>query len=115
MKSFSLLLLWLVTLALVGWLSWRHYVKARELLQSWADANHYKILHANRTMFMPWSMYFGTSKYQVVYHVAVYDDSLKRIRSGWVRLGTYWTGTMDGDAITVKWEHEDQLPPTPSA
>ncbi|MEO5830390.1 MAG: hypothetical protein ABIQ36_07450 [Rhodanobacter sp.] len=95
-----------ITLVLAVWLTWRHYVKARELLQAWADANGYKILHANRRLFMPWRMYFGTSRYQVVYHVAVYDDSLKRIRSAWVRLGTYWTGSMDGDAIKVQWEHE---------
>jgi hypothetical protein len=55
---------------------------------------------------MPLGMFFTTSRSQVVYHVAVYDGSLKRIRSGWVRLGTYWTGAMDGDAIEVRWEHE---------
>ena len=101
------LLLCLIILALAGWLSYRHYVKARALLQAWADANSYKILHAKRSLFMPWSLFFGTSKYQVVYHVAVYDDSLKRIRSAWVRLGTY-SGSMDGDAVKVQWEHEDQ-------
>ncbi|WEN15998.1 hypothetical protein PY254_04815 [Rhodanobacter sp. AS-Z3] len=106
MNAIGFVLLCLITFALAGWLTWRHYVNARELLQSWADANGYKILHATRPLFMPWSMYFGTSKYQVVYHVAVYDASLKRIRSAWVRLGTYWTGSMDGDAITVQWEHE---------
>ncbi|HWU77360.1 MAG TPA: hypothetical protein VN043_12720 [Rhodanobacter sp.] len=107
MNTFGCLLLCVTVLALTGWLCHRHYVKARELLQAWADANGYKILHASRSIFMPWRMYFGTSKYQVVYHVAVYDASLKRIRSAWARLGTYWTGSMDGDAITVKWEHED--------
>lgn len=106
MNTSGYLLLYLAALALIGWLCYRHYVNARELLQAWADANSYKILHANRSLFMPWRMYFGTSKYEVVYHVAVYDDALKRIRSAWVRLGTYWTGSMDGDAITVKWEHE---------
>lgn len=107
MHTFGLPLLFVTLLALAIWLSCRHYLNARDLLRSWADANGYKILHANRPFLMPWRMYFGTSRYQVVYHVAVYDDSLKRIRSAWVRLGTFWTGTMNGDAIKVQWEHED--------
>ncbi|MEO9077818.1 MAG: hypothetical protein ABI268_00765 [Rhodanobacter sp.] len=100
------LLLCLAILTLVGWLSYRHDVKARMLLQTWADANSYKILHAKRHLFMPWLIPFGTSKYQVVYHVTVYDAALTRNRSAWVRLGAYW-GAMDGDGIKVEWEHED--------
>jgi hypothetical protein len=109
MHKFALFMAVLIALLLVGYLSYLHYVKARSLLQAWADANGYKILHARRnSLLMPLGMYFSTSKYQVVYHVAVYDASVKRIRSAWVRLGTYWTGSMDGDAIQVKWEHEDE-------
>lgn len=95
-----------ITLVLAGSLTWRHYVQARELLQAWADANGYKILHAKRPLFVPFNVHLGATKYQVVYHVAVYDDAVKRIRSAWVRLGTYWTGSMEGDAIKVVWEHE---------
>lgn len=99
----------LIALLLIGYFGYRHYVKARSLLQAWADANGYKILHARRSnLLMPLGMYFSTSKYQVVYHVAVFDASIRRIRSAWVRLGTYWTGSMDGDAVEVRWEHENQ-------
>ncbi|MEO9079988.1 MAG: hypothetical protein ABI268_11850 [Rhodanobacter sp.] len=100
------LLLCLGILAPVGWLGYRHDVKARMLLQTWADANSYKILHAKRCMFLRWHIAFGTSKYQVVYHVTVYDATLTRNRSAWVRLDVYW-GSMDGDGIKVQWEHED--------
>lgn len=109
MRHSAVFLLWPVLIALAIYLSYRHYVKARALLQAWADANHYKILHATRSWgFMPLGMMFTTSRYQIVYHVAVFDASLKRIRSAWVRLGTYWTGSMNDDAVEVKWEHEDQ-------
>lgn len=108
MHKSALFMALLIALLLVGYLGYRHYVKARALLQAWADANGYKILHARRSnLLMPLAMYFSTSKYQVVYHVAVFDASIRRIRSAWVRLGTYWTGAMDGDAVDVKWEHED--------
>ncbi|EIM02106.1 MULTISPECIES: hypothetical protein [Rhodanobacter] len=87
-----------------GYLSYRHYVNAKALLYDWAQANRFRILHARRGMFLPLSMMFTTSRYQVVYHVSLYDESTHRIRTAWVRLGTRYWGVMDGDAIDVKWE-----------
>jgi hypothetical protein len=55
---------------------------------------------------VPLSMLFTTSRYQIVYHVSVYDESSHRIRAAWVRLGTRYWGVMNGDAIEVKWEDE---------
>lgn len=101
----SALLLFLLLTAAAVYFSWRHYANARALLQSWADANGLRILHARQSWgFMPLSMWFTTSKYQVVYHVSVYDEASRRIRSAWVRLGTRWWGVMEGDAVEVKWE-----------
>lgn len=94
----------LMFVALVGYLTYRHYVNARALLQDWAQANRFRILHARRGM--PLSMLFSTSRYQVVYHVSLYDESTHRIRAAWVRLGTRWWGVMDGDAIDVTWEDQ---------
>ena len=108
MNKPQFLVLCFVVVALACYLGYRHIANARALLQEWADANDYKLLHASRAFVMPWGMWFSTSMYQVVYHVAVYDRSVKRIRSAWLRLGTYWTGSMNGDAIEVKWEHEDR-------
>ena len=97
----------LAALSLICYLGYLHYVKTRSLLQAWADSIDYKILHARRSsLSMPLGMYFTTSKYQIVYHVAVYDVAVKRIRSAWVRLGSFWTGSLVADAIEVKWEHE---------
>lgn len=45
--------------------------------------------------------------------MAIHDASIKPIRSARARLGTCWTGSMDGDAIHVRWEHaaQDAHPP----
>ncbi|QRP64383.1 hypothetical protein I6J77_02660 [Rhodanobacter sp. FDAARGOS 1247] len=99
-------LLSVIALGLVCWLFYRRYVNARALLQSWADANGYKILHAKHRLFMPLGLILASSRAQVIYHVALYDTARKRNRSAWVRLGTYWMGAMDGDAVDVQWEDE---------
>jgi hypothetical protein len=104
MHHSTFVLLSLAALALACGLGYRHYAKARALLQDWARANRFRILHARRGLFMPLSMLFTTSKYQVVYHVSLYDESSHRIRSAWVRLGTRWWGVMEGDAVEVRWE-----------
>jgi hypothetical protein len=54
----------------------------------------------------PLAMYFTTTRNQVLFHVAVYDPSLHRIRSAWIRFGSRWLGLLDADAINVEWEHE---------
>lgn len=85
----------------------RHYANAKALLKDWADANQLRILQAQRRGWrVPLSMLFTTSRYQIVYHVSVYDESSHRIRAAWVRLGTRYWGVMNGDAIEVKWEDE---------
>ena len=100
------LLLSVVFLALICWVVYRRYVDARALLQAWADANGYRILHAKHRLFMPLGLILTSSRAQVIYHVALYDTARKRNRAAWVRLGTYWMGAMDGDAIDVRWENE---------
>ena len=90
--------------------------QTRSLLQDWADANGYKILHwrvCGIFQFRPLGWILSTTRYQRVCHVAVYDGSRHRIRSGWVRLGRRWgkwggfAADFDGDdAVEVKWEHE---------
>jgi hypothetical protein len=108
MHHSSFVALSLAALVLACWLGWRHYANARALLQDWARANRFRILHARRGLLMPPSMLFTTSKYQVVYHVSLYDESSHRIRSAWVRLGTRRWGVMEGDAVEVRWEDADR-------
>ncbi|HEV7123692.1 MAG TPA: hypothetical protein VGN24_09790 [Rhodanobacter sp.] len=108
-SSFSLLM----PLVLVATLyfSYRHISNAKALLQDWAQANQLRILHARLRMFMPWRMYFTTSRYQIVYQVSVYDETTHRVRAAWVRLGMRFWGVMEGDAVDVQWEHPDEATP----
>lgn len=95
-------------IALAIYLSYRHVMNAKALLQDWAQTNHFRIVHARLCMFTPWRIYFTTTKYQVVYKVSLYDESTHRIRAAWVRLGTRVWGVMVGDAVDVEWEHPDE-------
>jgi hypothetical protein len=100
-------LLFLLPIAAAIWLSWRHYRNASALLHEWAAANRLRILHATSNAFwqsVPLSMWFTTSKYQVVYRISAYDESTHRIRTGLVRLGTPIWGFMNPDAVEVFWD-----------
>lgn len=103
--AFALLL---PLVAAVGvFLGWRHLTNAKALLQEWAQANHFRILHSRRCIFMPWRLYFTTTRYQIVYQVSLYDESSHRVRAAWVRLGTRVWGVMEGDAVDVTWDDAD--------
>ncbi|OOG38462.1 hypothetical protein B0E52_14045 [Rhodanobacter sp. C06] len=100
-------LLFLLLIAAAIWLSWRHYANAKALLQDWAAANGLRILHAKSNalwLAMPLSMWFTTSKYQMVYRISAYDETTHRIRNGLVRLGTPIWGLMNPDAVEVFWD-----------
>jgi len=101
-------LLMLLVVAIAVYLSYRHVKNAKALLQDWAQASNLRILHSRMCSFMPWRMYFSTSKYQIVYKVSVYDETTHRIRGAWVRLGTRFWGVMEGDAVDVTWADADQ-------
>ena len=88
----------------VYWI-WHQYTGAQTLLADWARANNLRIL-SKKHGIPPLSLWFTTSKSQYLYHVEVLDESTHRIRRAWVTLGSYWWGTMDGDAIDVRWDDE---------
>lgn len=100
-------LLFLLLIAAAIWLSWRHWQNAKTVLQDWADTNKLRILHAKSNAFwlsMPLSMWFTTSKNQMVYRISAYDEVTHRIRTGLVRLGTPVWGFMNPDAVEVFWD-----------
>jgi hypothetical protein len=107
----SVLLLMPPLLAIGIYLGYRHVMKAKALLQEWAQTNHFRIVRARLCIFMPWRIYFTTTKYQVVYQVSLYDESTHRIRAAWVRLGTRVWGVMDSGAVDVEWADADQTAP----
>jgi hypothetical protein len=78
-------------------------------MREWADANGLRILHAKSNTFwlsIPLSMWLTTSKYQMIFRICVYDESIHRIRTGLVRLGTPIWGIMNRDAVDVFWDNE---------
>lgn len=97
-------LLMMLAVVVAALLSYRHVRNARALLQEWAQAEGFRILHARLRFLMPWRLYFTTTRYQVVYQVSLYDPSSHRVRAAWVRLGTRVWGVMDGDAVEVQWD-----------
>lgn len=100
------LLVVIVLLAIITYCYW-YYSRSKSLLQHWVSANGFKLLHVKRgSPIAPLAMYFTTTRNQVLFHVAVYDPSLHRIRSAWIRFGSRWLGLLDTDAIDVEWEHE---------
>ena len=100
------LLVVIVLLAIITYCYW-YYSRSKSLLQNWVSTNGFKLLHVKRgSPIAPLAMYFTTSRNQALFHVAVYDPSVHRIRSAWIRLGSRWLGLLDADAIDVEWEHE---------
>ncbi|HKR77007.1 MAG TPA: hypothetical protein VJR95_10090 [Rhodanobacter sp.] len=100
-------LLFLLFIAVVTYLTWRHYQNAKALLQDWANSNKLRILHAKSSavwLSVPLSMWFTTSRYQLIYRISAYDEITHRIRTGLVRLGTPTWGFMNRDAVEVFWD-----------
>jgi hypothetical protein len=98
----------LLVLAFVAVAAYQYwwFVHSRALLRAWAAGNHFDLLKCRRPwFFIPWRMWFTTSKAQAVFQVTVFDPSVKRVRTGWVRFGSYWTGLLDDEAVDVTWDH----------
>ncbi|GAB2585576.1 hypothetical protein ISP15_10730 [Dyella jejuensis] len=80
--------------------------RVRTMLHAWADSNGYTLLEHGRFWAHTPSlgMLLTTSRNQTLVYVKVYDSSTHRIRSGWLRLGSYWLGVLDADAIEMQWD-----------
>lgn len=85
---------------------WWWYRRRKAMIAEWAAANRFTLLEAKQSFFPPLRLWLTTSREQVVMRVKVYDESTHRIREGWLRLGSYWWGLFDADAIEVRWENE---------
>ncbi len=85
------------------YLAW-YFFRSKSLLQKWAAANGYEILHSEFKELDrgPFSR-TGSAK-QAVYHVRIRNRDGQE-RSGWVRCGGYWIGILN-DKTEVQWEDE---------
>lgn len=81
-------------------------IKAKAVLQEWAQDNGLRLLTAKVCFFMPWRIYnsMSTTFVNIIYRVSVYDESTHRIRAAYARLGRGRWGTMDHGAIRVTWD-----------
>jgi hypothetical protein len=93
----------LLLLALPFYLRW-HLKRQQAMLAAWAAAQHLKILHVHRRLFPPLGQWLTSSNQQSFMDITVLDLSTQRIRQARVRLGGYWMGVLDTDAIDVTWQ-----------
>jgi hypothetical protein len=77
--------------------------RVKAMVAAWAALNRCRMLESRRAWFPPLGMFLTTSKYQVIVRIRVYDETTHRIRNGWLRLGSYWLGLLDANAIEVRW------------
>jgi hypothetical protein len=90
----------LVTAILCGyrWLIQRDL----SILRKWAEENKFEVLSSERRNpgSGPFSYWSGPKK--TVYFIKVRDEYEKE-RSGWVRFGSFWGGTLDSTKAEVMW------------
>lgn len=101
----SLLLVAVGAALVVYW----HVRRVKQVLANWAALHHLKVLDYSRLFLPPWPpavVLVSTSKSQVLLRVRVYDERSHRIRHGWVRLGSWWWGLLDADAVEAFWAGE---------
>ena len=51
-------------------------------------------------------MLLTTSREQSIVHIKVLDPATQRVREGYLRLGSYWWGTLDFNAAEIRWQGE---------
>jgi hypothetical protein len=93
----------LLLLSLPFYLRW-YFRQQDAMLSSWAAANGLKILQARRKLFPPLNRWLTSSNQQSFMDVTVLDLSTQRIRHARIRLGGYWLGVLNADAIDVTWQ-----------
>lgn len=93
----------LIVTAAVCLIAW-HYSRSRSLLEQWAGENGYRIVSSEHRHLVRGPFFWTTSKGQTVYRVTI-EDTGGRLRSGWVRCGSWLAGLLS-DKVQVKWDEE---------
>ena len=93
----------LVGILLIAYMAW-FFSRSRSVLEQWAQANGYEILHSEYRNLFRGPFFWTSSKGQTVYYVKVRDRAGHE-RSGWVRCGGFWAGLFS-DKAEVRWEDE---------
>ncbi|HET7329826.1 hypothetical protein [Dyella sp.] len=103
MQTYTHLFLGLALLAIELAVYWEAR-RQRAVLREWAAANGLKLLKCKTSIFQSLAMLVNTSGKQGLTQVTVYDPSMRSKRGAQVRLGNYWQGLLNKDAIEVEWD-----------
>ncbi len=95
----------IMLLALPLYLRW-YFARRDSMLAAWATAHRLKILEARRRFFPPLNQWLTSSNQQTFMNITALDLSTQRIRHGTVRLGSYWVGVWNTDAVEVTWQQD---------
>ncbi len=102
--------IWIVMIAgIIAYTTWWFH-RTRTMVNRWAEHNGLKLLDYSIMPFPPYPpimVTLTTSRNQLIVRMRVYDDSIRRIRTGWLRLGTFWWGLTNIDAVEAFWAGHD--------
>lgn len=105
MKSAPIIEICILLVLIPLYLYW-YSARIKSMLAAWAAANGFTVLEAKRRLFPPLRMLLTTSKQQTIIRIKIYDLATHRIRNGWLRLGSYWWGLLNDDAIEIAWDED---------
>jgi|SRR6267143_2148152 hypothetical protein len=103
--EFAILWFVIIGVVMIGSLVWT-FSRSRSVLEQWAQANGYEILHSEFRNLFRGPFFWTSSKGQTVYYVRIRDRE-GRERPGWVRCGGFWAGLFS-DKAEVRWDDESQ-------
>jgi hypothetical protein len=98
-------------LGLVALALWWHYTRSAALLERWAEENEFTIADRRLRHLFRGPFTWTTAEGQTVYRVTVLDR-FGRVRSGWVRCGSFTFG-MFSDKVRVRWDEPARPGETP--
>ena len=105
-------IVWMVMIGgIIAYTTWWFY-RTRTMVNRWAEQNRLRVLDYSVMPFPPYPpalVTLTTSTNQLIVRMRVYDNSIHRIRTGWLRLGTFWWGLLNVDAVEVFWADHDGL------
>ncbi len=97
-----------VIAAIIAYTTWWFH-RIGTMVRRWAEQSGMKLVSYSVLPLPPnppARIVFRTSRGQAIVRVRVYDADLRRMRHGWLRVGSYWWGLLSGDAVEMFWADE---------
>jgi hypothetical protein len=99
---------WVAVALLVAASVYWHVRRVKRAVARWAQRHGCKVLEYHQAFLPslpPLGLAMRTWRTQTLVHIRVYDEASRRIRQGWMRLGTFW-GFFEDEATEVFWADE---------